>query len=141
MYLLLLSGVSRVTSCCLMASQTCRYVSVRSNMNPPRVNNLRYALEESSCINRFLCGQNRPWKLSVSQGAVAGGVLVIDIDIDIYNSPRNSAMLQKVSCLSVCLTAYRSLCLSRWQLAQYERPLKCPMVQGKCCSFQVRERL
>ena len=32
-----------------------------------------YALEDTSCMNRFICGPNRPWEINVTQGAEAGG--------------------------------------------------------------------
>jgi len=35
-----------------------------------------YALEESTCLMRFICNGNRPWTMNVSQGAQAGGPLV-----------------------------------------------------------------
>ena len=35
-----------------------------------------YALEDTSCMNRFICGGNRPWEINVTQGAEAGGPLV-----------------------------------------------------------------
>ena len=36
----------------------------------------RYALEDTSCINRFICPGFREWEFNVSSGAQAGGPLV-----------------------------------------------------------------
>ena len=41
-----------------------------------RENFFLYALEDTSCMNRFICGGNRPWTMNVTQGAQAGGPLV-----------------------------------------------------------------
>jgi len=35
-----------------------------------------YALEDTACMHRFICGPNRPWTMNVTQGAQAGGPLV-----------------------------------------------------------------
>ena len=35
-----------------------------------------YALEDTSCMNRFILGSIRPWEMNVTQGAEAGGPLV-----------------------------------------------------------------
>jgi hypothetical protein len=38
--------------------------------------NLFYVLEQTSCMNRFVCGGNRPWEMIMSTGGAGGGPLV-----------------------------------------------------------------
>jgi len=39
-------------------------------------NFILYALEDTSCINRFICSNYRSWVMNVSSGAAAGGPLI-----------------------------------------------------------------
>ena len=57
-------------------------------------NHVMYALEDSSCPNRFFCGSCRSFEISLTDGAVAGGQLVAK-----YSRPlRCSASPAKCCC-------------------------------------------
>ena len=100
-----------------------------------------YALEDSSCPNRFCCGTCHPFEMNLSEGAEAGGALVARYDrpLRCAHGPAKCCCYQEIATLDAAgAPAGRTVetcycCVPQFHVEKPDGTVEYKLSQPTCC--------